>query len=33
MQIADSAYYIPAMNISNHLGLQYAISRGQMYDA
>lgn len=33
MQIADSLDYVPAMNISNNLGLQYAISRGQMYDA
>ncbi|KAI8583651.1 hypothetical protein K450DRAFT_222151 [Umbelopsis ramanniana AG] len=33
MLVADSVDYVPAMNISNGLGLNYAISRGQMYDA
>ncbi|CAM0142077.1 COP9/signalosome complex subunit Csn2 [Umbelopsis sp. WA50703] len=33
MEIADGVDYVPAMNISNNLGLRYAVSRGQMYDA
>ncbi|KAH8554087.1 lysozyme-like domain-containing protein [Umbelopsis sp. PMI_123] len=33
MLVADSVDYVPAMSLSNNLGLQYAVSRGQMYDA